>query len=327
MSGVFEKLIRPGLDCIPVLKVIYSEWRDGVKLRITQTVNRNVFNDFDHKLSNHLAAKTGSGFPNCKVTVQIVDLQNKGETQYLPPTYHDSVPHALKTVAEHAFARVGPIELVLQRGDNNPGQILPVYHRRKIDSAYIAQFERALDICDHLGATAFLDLSGEFDVVKITPPGGLDPVVLRLQDGTVLVPSMHGPTNAPFEWPISAFAEHVSACSAAQSYVASVRHAIVTEKETAILAFRSAAEQQIHEFDSALAGRRLDGHWLKGASALIARLKAGLGDTLAGISEGARGKALDWCAEIRRARKANPAAAKRVSNGTGRAAPIRAALT
>ncbi len=236
-------------------------------------------------------------------------------------------PHALKAVAERAFARVGPIELVLQRGDNNPGQMLPVYHRRKIDSAYIAQYERALSICDHLGATAFLDLSGEFDVVKITPPGGLDPVVLRLQDGTVLVPSMHGPTNAPFEWPISAFAEHASNNINAQSYVASVRNAIVTEKEAAILAFRSAAEQQIHEFDSALAGRRLDGHWLKGASALIARLRAGLGDTLAGISEGARGKALDWRAEIRRARKANPAAAKRVSNGTGRAAPIRAALT
>ncbi len=323
MSGVFENIIKPSLDCIPVLEVIHSEWHDGVKFRITQTVNRNVFNEFDHKLSNHLAATTGTGFPSCKVTVQIVDLQSNGEPQYLPPTYHDSAPHALKAIAERAFARVGPIELVLQRGDNNPGQMLPVYHRRKIDSAYIAQYERALSICDHLGATAFLDLSGEFDVVKITPPGGLDPVVLRLQDGTVLVPSMHGPTNAPFEWPISAFAEHASNNINAQSYVASVRHAIVTEKEAAILAFRSAAEQQIHEFDSALAGRRLDGHWLKGASALIARLRAGLGDTLAGISEGARGKALDWCAEIRRARKANPAAAKRVSNGTGRAAPTR----
>jgi hypothetical protein len=326
MSGVFEKIIKPGLDCIPVLEVIHSEWHGGAKFRITQTVNRNIFNEFDHKLSNHLAAKTGTGFPICKVTVQVVDLQGNDEPQYLPPTHHDSAPHALKSIAERAFARVGPIELVLQRGDCNPGQMLPVYHRRKIDSAYIEQFERALGICNHLGATAFLDLSGEFDVVKITPPGGLDPVILRLREGTVQVPSLHGPTKAPFEWPISAFAEHASNNISAQSYVASVRHAIVTEKEAAILAFRSAAEQRIHEFDSALDGRHLEGHWLKGASALIARLRAGLGDTLAGISEGARGKALDWCAEIRNTRKASPAAVKRVTNGSGQVATMRAAV-
>jgi hypothetical protein len=326
MSGVFEKMIKPSLDCIPVLEVIHSEWHNGVKFRITQTVNRNIFNEFDHKLSHHLAAMTGTGFPNCKVTIQIVDLHKKGEPHYLEPTYHDSAPHALKAAAERAFARVGPIELVLQRGDCDPGQMLPVYHKRKIDGAYIAQFEQALGICNHLGATAFLDLSGEFDIVEVTPPGGLDPVVLNLQDGTVLVPSLHGPTKKPFEWPIYAFAEHASNNISAQSYVASVRHAIVTEKEAAILAFRSAAEQQIHEFDSALAGRRLDGHWLKGASVLIARLRAGLGETLAGISEGARGKALNWCMEIRNGRKANPAAAKRVTNGPSGAARIRAAV-
>jgi hypothetical protein len=326
MGCIFEKMIEPRLDSIPVLEVIHSEWHDGVKLRITQIVNRNVFNEFDHKLSHHLAATAGSGFPSCKVTVQIVNLQTNGEPQYLEPTYHDSEPHALKRVAELALARVGPVELVLQRGDCNPGQVLPVYHRRRIDSEFITQLERALGICDHLGATAFLDLSGEFDVVKITPPGGLDPVVLNLREGTVQVPSLHGPTKAPFEWPISSFAEYASNNISAQAYLANVRNAIVTEKEAAILAFRSAAEQRIYEFDSALAGRQLDGHWLRGASGLIARLQAGLGDKLAGISEGARGKALDWCVEIRKTRKASPAAAKRVSSGNGRAAPLRAAL-
>ena len=327
MGCVFEKMIKPDLDCIPVLEVMHSEWHNGVKFRITQTVNRNVFNEFDHKLSHHLAATTGTGFPSCKVTVQIVDLHANVEPQYLEPTYHDSAPHALKQVAEFALARVGPVELVLQRGDCNPGQMLPVFHRRKIDSAYFALFERALGICNHLGATAFLGLSGEFDVMKITPPGGLDPVVLNLREGTVQVPSLLGPTNAPFEWPIVSFEEHASNNLSAQTYLASVRNAIVTEKETAILAFRSAAEQGIHEFDSALAGRQLEGHWRKGATGLIARLRAGLGDTLAGISEGARGKALDWCVELRRTRKANPAAAKRVTNGTGRSAPLQAALT
>lgn len=327
MSDVFEKMIKPGLDSIPVLEVIHSEWCNGVKIRITQTVSRNIFNKFDHKLSDHLAATTGSGFPNCKVTVQIVDLQSRGEPHYLEPTYHDSAPHALKAIADRAFDRIGPVELVLQRGDCNPGQMLPVYHRRKIDSAFLAQFERALQICNHLGTTAFLDLSGEFDAVEVTPPGGeLDPVVLNLREGTVQVPSLHGPSKAPFEWPINSFTEHASNNISAQSYVASVRHAIVTEKETAILAFREAADQRIHEFDDALAGRPLEGHWLKGASALIARLRAGLGDTLGGISEGARGKALDWCSEIRQSRKTKPAPAKRVSSGATPATRIHAAI-
>ncbi len=327
MGSIFENIIKPGLDSIPVLEVIHSEWHNGVKFRITQTVNRNVFNAFDYKLSNHLAATTGTGFPSCKVTVQIVDLHSTAEPKYLDPTYHDSAPHALMRIAELALARVGPIELVLQRGDCNPGQMLPVYHRRKIDSEYIAQFERALGICNHLGTTAFLDLSGEFDAVEIMPPGGeLDPVVLNLREGTVQVPSLHGPTKAPFEWPIGAFAEHASSNISAQSYVASVRHAIVTEKQAAILAFRSAAEREIHEFDSALAGRQLEGHWRKGASSLIARLRAGLGDTLAGISEGARGKALDWCAEIRRSRNASPVVAKRATNGSGEAEAMQAVI-
>ena len=43
------------------------------------------------------------------------------------------------------------------------------------------------------------------------------------------------------------------------------------------------------------------------------------------IGDLARGKALDWCAEIQMTRKATPAAAKRTMNGSGKAAPIHAA--
>jgi len=321
MSGVFEDLIKPTLDSIPALEVIHSEWHAGTKFRVTQSVKHNVFSEFDQKLSRHLAATKGSGFPKCQVTVQIVDLRNKAESTYLSPTYHESAPHALKAIAERAFARVGPVELVLQRGDCNPGQMLPVSHKRQIDAAYAALFEQALGICDHLGGTAFLSLSGEFDVVEITPPAGLDPVVLNLRNGTIFFPSVGEARKEPFEWPIHSFAHYASSNVTAQAYLASVRHAIVEEKKEAILAFRSAAEERIQEFDRALAGRQLTGHWRASASALISRLKAGLGASLAGISEDARGRALDWCAEISRAREANTPATKRVSRGKARAEP------
>ena len=314
MSSVFEKMIEPGLKCIPVLDVIHLETHGGVTFSIAQTVNRNVFTEFDRKLSDHLAATTGTGFPSYKVTVRITDSLSKNEPQFLETTYYDSMPHALLAIAERAVAWAGPVALTLLRADCKAEKRLPVQCRRGVDRAFIKTFEGALGICNYFGATAFLDLSGEFDVVKITPPGGLDPVVLRLQDDIVEIPSMQGRGVGPFEWEISAFAENASNCLSAQRYAESVRHAIVTEKEAAILAFRSAAEQQINEFHSALDGRPLEGHWLKSATALIARLRAGLGNTLAGISEGARGQAQDWCAEILKAWEANAAAASAMNS-------------
>lgn len=309
MANVFDDLIRPTLVSVPALEVIHSEWHDGVKFRVTQSVQHNVFNAFDQKLLRHLAATKGTVFPKCQITVQIVDLRSKDEPKYLTPTYHESAPHALKTIAERALARVGPVELVLQRGDCNPGQLLPVSHKRRIDAAYVGLLDQALGIPEYLGGPAFLGLSGEFDRVEIAPPENLDPVVLDLHKGTVLFPSVVDAKKDPFEWPIHSFTHYASSNVAAHAYLASVRNAVVQEKKSAILAFRAAAEQRIHEFDRALAGRRLSGHWLIGALELTARLTAALGASLPGISDDARGRALDWCAEIGRTQKPMGAAA------------------
>jgi hypothetical protein len=80
--------------------------------------------------------------------------------------------------------------------------------------------------------------------------------------------------------------------------MAQTRHAMVEIKEDAVMQFRAAAEMRILKFDQALAGRPLAGHLLDSAEALIARLKAGLGDSLTGLSEDAKITALDWSAAI-----------------------------
>ena len=80
--------------------------------------------------------------------------------------------------------------------------------------------------------------------------------------------------------------------------MARARHALVATKEAAVLEFRAAAENRILNFDRALAGRPLDGHRLDAAVALVARLKAGLGGSLSGLSEDAQITALDWSAAI-----------------------------
>jgi len=137
MDSVFEKMIEPGLDSVPVLDVMHSEWRDGVKYRVTQTIARTIYTDFDRKLSDHLAATRGKGYPGFKVLIEVVDLSGKRKTENLRPSYHDSAPHALNGAVKRAFERVGPVELVLQRGDCNPGQVLPVSHRRRIDGEFV----------------------------------------------------------------------------------------------------------------------------------------------------------------------------------------------
>jgi hypothetical protein len=200
-----------------------------------------------------------------------------------------------------------------------------VGHRRQINSGDIEVLRGALGICSHLGETEFLDISGDFDVVIATPPGGLEPLVVNLKNGKVLVPSSQRAADPPFEWPIFAFAEHASTNLSAQGYLASVRHAIVIEKEAAILAFRSAAERRILDFDRALAGRVPEGHWLEGAKELVARLKAGLGDTLAGLSEDARGKALDWSTGIENAGNVRPVGVPRIVIGADKPKALRVA--
>ena len=300
MDNVFETIIKPGLDSVPVLDLIHSEWHDGVKYRVTHTISQNIYTDFDQKLSGYLAAIRGKGFPRFKVAATVVKLTAKEAPAHTTPSYYDSVPHALAGVVDRAFARVGPLELELQRGDCAPGQTPPPGQRHKIDGAFVGLMTHGLAISSHMGATEFLEVAGELGVITIAPPGGLEPVVLQLAKGKVHVPGTggSGSTDAPIEWPITAFAERVSTDGAAQNYLATVRHAVITEREAAILAFRAAAEDRIGSLQRALAGRALEGHWRESAAGLIARLRAALGDRLSGLSEDARGIAFDWCAQF-----------------------------
>ncbi len=71
MSGVFKTFVEPSLERIPVLEVSHVERLQGCDYIVTQTIQRNVFTDFDRKLSRHLAATRGAGFPAFTVAVQV----------------------------------------------------------------------------------------------------------------------------------------------------------------------------------------------------------------------------------------------------------------
>jgi len=181
------------------------------------------------------------------------------------------------------------------RDCKDAGDADPVQSIRRIDADTIEMLDSALGTCRHLGEAEFLQISGDLDIVIATPPGGLKPVIMQLKNGTVSVPNCEPTDTSPFESPIFAFAQHASDSRVARGYLARARQALTAEKETAISDFRSAAEQRIRDFDRALAGRPLERHRKALAEGLVARLKAGLGETLSGLSEDARLIALDWC--------------------------------
>ncbi len=293
MNRFFHSFIEPCLQSLPVLRVVHDETHNGHEFRISQTVCRNVYTDFDRCLSRHLAASGGEAFPAYTVNVEVAEARPGGEKHHLVSGFHESVPHALMELAERANERAGEVVLAFHRSGLGSGQETSVAQRRSVGRHEIALLRAALAICRDLGDAEFIDISGDFSIVVAQPPGNLDPVLLHLNNGTVAFPSGTAPGSSPFQWPLYSYADQASNNMAAQSYLAGVGNAILREKSGAIREFREAAERRVMEFHRALAGRLPEGHWLEGAQALLARLRTGLGDSLVGISEDARGVAFD----------------------------------
>lgn len=108
------------------------------------------------------------------------------------------------------------------------------------------------------------------------------------------VPPVPGLTTEHVSVPLFDFERVISQNTEARTYLASLRHLLIEQKEGAILAFRAACESRILEFDRALQGRPLEGFRLDAVMALVSRLKAGLGQGLRGLSEDAQITAFEW---------------------------------
>ena len=297
ISQVFKTYIEPSLERIPVLEVSHSEKHQGRDYVITQTIQLNVFTDFDRKLSRHLAATRGAGFPAYTVSVVVNEKGSGAPARFLAPAHHVSVPHALKGIAERAFAHGGKAELTIHHNDPAAGD-RGAGAPRTVTSDDIDSLKAALAICRYLGEAEFLSISGDFDIVMAGPAGELDPMILHLKNGSISMPCPSGRSITPFECPIHNFGSHVAGNLLAQGYLARARQALVATKEEAVMEFRAAAEKRILGFDRALAGRTLEGHRLDATMALVERLKAGLGSSLGGLAEDAQITALDWASEM-----------------------------
>ncbi|MEM6972060.1 MAG: hypothetical protein AAF577_04570 [Pseudomonadota bacterium] len=298
---LFEMIVQPSVERIPLMDVRFKEVIDNRPCVVSNVIERNVFTDFDIKLSRHMAAVRGGGFPTVTVSQRMRLDDPMAPWSESRQQHFLTVPHALRAVARRAlddrekttlfFADVaGPIE----RAEED----LP---SREIEKSEIKVFGTALEFCRTLGAFEFLDLSGDFDMLVVNPAGlGMEPISIDLYRGMVSVPSTLGRKSDGFAGSLYELRRNTQSNEVARSYYAAARHAMTAAKQDAVLEFRAAAEAKIHAFDRALAGRPIAGHRLDAAMALVARLRTGLGETLHGVSEDARITALDWAEAVER---------------------------
>lgn len=298
MSGnsVFETVIQPDLERIPLLESLHVEHFNGHDFTISQVVVKNIFTDFDRQLSRHLAATRGEGFPRFTIFVRFREDGETGKWRSFEPSHHASVPHALRAVAERAVSFGRSNGIVLRhagRTDSKDEGAEVALDREDIDS-----LSDALAVCDSIGEAEFMEISGDFDIVLCRPSSDQKPVTMYLRKGSVNVPTERSSGGLPFECPIAGFKRGIRDDVGAQSYIAVARHALAAAKEKAVSDFRAAAEVQIMGFDRALNGRPLEGHRFDSANTLITRLKAGLGEELRGLCEAARITAMEWSLAI-----------------------------
>lgn len=292
----FESVIEPSTERLSLFGISHDINFDRRNFVVSHKVSKNVFTSFDARLSRYLAAVRGEGLPQGTVETRIRDVATGRAWTPYPARYCASMPAALATAAKLALGSNPEVSVRLGAWVSPEGGL---DNERVLTTETIAALDQALSICARIGTVDFLEISGDLDRVLVRPAeSDLDTMILDLQQGTVSVPPVTA-SGTGHKGPLFGFAEAVRTVPAVGSYLSRARHAVAIAKEQAIHEFRDAAEERINQFNAALAGRPLTGYRLEAASSLVARLQAGLGTSLVGLSEAAQMTALDWATLMR----------------------------
>jgi len=293
----FESVVEPSAEFLGLFGIAHDVRFDGRNFGVSHKVSKIVLTEFDAKLSRYLAAVTGTGLPSATVETRIRDLSSGQSWSPYPTRHAASVPEALSIAAKLALGEDRSVAVKVGAwldGDLGPAE------DRTLSRETIEMLDQALSVCGQVGTIDFLEVSGDLDRVLARPRGTtMDMMVMDLARGAISIPTVSDMGGSAWQGPLHGFEKAIGHAPAITSFLARARHAVAAAKEDAIHAFREAAEERIMTFNRALAGRELTGYRLQGASSLVARLQAGLGDTLLGLSEAAQMTALDWAAQVR----------------------------
>jgi len=299
VSNVYQRVIEPSLAKVAIVEVRHVERHNGREYVISHLVRKNVLTAFDAKLSRHLAAVKGEGLPQVSVAVR-VQLRDQSEGwRSCPGMEHPSVPHALVAIARRAIGQSSSATLRLYFHDLDSEEPRRSGQRREVERDEIEILEAALRAHRQMGDPVFVEFSGDLDLMMLSPPGDqVQPIVIDLVNRRLTVPAVKGLNTEPITGAMFDFDRFVADNHSVRTYLATARQQVSAAKERAVLEFRAAAEDRIIEFDQALNGRSIELHRLEAMISLISRLKAGLGEGLAGLSEAAQITAFEWAAEI-----------------------------
>lgn len=295
-TDFFDSIIDPSTERLGLFGMAHDITFDGRNFVVLHKVSKNVLTQFDKRLSCYLSAVHGVGLPCAAVETRIRDVATGRSWSPYPIRHVSSVPEALVLAAQLAL---GPEPQMRVRMGAWMSEEAPLEQERLITVDTVAALEKAISVCQLLGTMDFLEVSGDYDRVLVRPEGSkLDVMVMDLARGTISVPTTSEMAGTAYQGPLFGFDTALRQNAAVANFLSKARHAVSRAKEEAILNFRDMAEERIHEFDAAIGGRPLVGHRMTGASTLIARLQAGLGNSLLGLSEAAQVTALDWADKV-----------------------------
>lgn len=299
----FDSIIDPSTERLGLFGMAHDITFDGSNFVVLHKVSKNVLTEFDKRLSCYLSAVHGRGLPGAAVETRIRDIESGRSWNPYPIRHVNSVPEALALAAKLAL---GPESQMRVRLGAWMSEDTPLEQERLITTDTVSALEKALSICGLITTPDFLEISGDYDRVLVRPAGStMDVVVMDLARGTIAVPTTSELSGTAYQGPLYGFDAALRQNAAVANYMSKARHAVALAKEEAILRFREMSEDRIHEFDAAIGGRPLSGFRMTGASTLVARLQAGLGSSLLGLSEAAQITALDWASSVQDAENAS----------------------
>ena len=292
----FETVIEPSVERLGLFGLEHDVHFDGSNFVVVHKVSKNVFTNFDGRLSRYLAAVHGRGLPGATVQTTIRDVASGRTWTPYAPRHAASVPHALAIAGRLAL---GAEKAANVRVGAWVSDTTGVDQSFQVSKESIEMLEHGLDICRRIGSIEFLEISGDFERLLARPRDTtMEMVAIDLMRGMISIPTLSEMGGSAWQGPVFGFDKAVKQAPAITAFLARARHYVALAKEEAIHAFRDAAEGRILTFNEALASRELTGYRLDSATALVSRLQAGLGDSLLGLSEAAQMTALDWAVHM-----------------------------
>ncbi|MBY8974495.1 hypothetical protein KHP62_01665 [Rhodobacteraceae bacterium NNCM2] len=296
-QSVFETVIEPSVERVPVLELAQAVEADGINLEAIYLLERTVLTAFDKKLSDHLAAVDGAGFPQISLRITIRDPKTDKVWTPVERRLFATIPHALHHAGTFALGDRESCNMTVFSRTRSAFVGKAVGITQEVSQTTLEALRATVEVCQLMGEFEYLHVTGNFNTIVIqTVDHSFEPVVIDLVRGTVTVPSTTGGTS--FVGPLYDPVRRISENRDAASYFTQVNHRLTVMKEKAIWEFRAAAEERIFGFDKALDGEALTGYRLTAAETLVQRVRAGMGENLLGLSEPAQITALGWAGLI-----------------------------